>query len=217
VAVIRVLVVDDDPDVRAGLRTILGSDGRVELVGEAADGYEAVEQVDRCVPDVVLLDIRMPRRDGLAAAAEIRCRWPGQRIIVLTTFGESAYVRRAVGMGVNGFLLKAGDPGELLAGLRSVMAGGVCLAPSVAAMVIGDARTTERRREAAGAAEQVLAGLPPRERDVLDLVAEGRSNAEIAQALHLGEATVKGYLTTAFARLGVRNRVEAALLVWRAW
>ncbi len=213
---IRVLVVYDDPDVRAGLRTILGSDDQVELVGEAADGHEAVERVDRCAPDVVLLDIRMPRLDGLAAAAEIRRRWPGQRIVVLTTFGEAEYVRRAVGLGVNGFLLKAGDPRDLLAGLRSVVAGGACLAPSVAAVVIGEARSAARRREVVGEAGRVLADLPAREREVLDLVAEGRSNAEIAAALHLGEATVKGYLTTAFARLGVRNRVEAALLVWKA-
>lgn len=213
--VIRVLVVDDDPDVRAGLRTILGSDGQVELVGEAVDGRHAVEQVERCAPDVVLLDIRMPRRDGLAAAAEIRRRWPAQRIIVLTTFGETEYVRRAVGLGVNGFLLKAGDPHDLLAGLRSVMGGGACLAPSVATMVVGEGRSSAHRREAADEAGRVLASLPARERDVLGLVAEGRSNAEIATSLHLSEATVKGYLTSAFARLGVRNRVEAALLVWR--
>ncbi|MEU4408517.1 response regulator transcription factor [Streptosporangium sp. NPDC023963] len=213
---IRVLIVDDDPDVRAGLRTILTSDGSVQLVGEATDGHQAVEQVDRCVPDVVLLDIRMPGGDGLAAAAEIRRRWPGQRIIVLTTFGETEYVRRAVRLGVNGFLLKVGDPRDLLAGLRSVMAGGACLAPTVAAMVIGDARSAADRREVVNTAGQILARLPPRERDVLHLVAEGRSNAEIGETLHLSEATVKGYLSSAFARLGVRNRVEAALLVWQA-
>jgi DNA-binding NarL/FixJ family response regulator len=216
VAVIRVLVVDDDPEVRAGLRAILGTDPGVEVVGEAADGHQAVERVEGCAPDVVLMDIRMPRRDGLAATAEIRRRRPGQRIIVLTTFGEADYVRRAVGLGVNGFLLKAGDPLDLLAGLRSVMAGGACLASSVAAMVIGEARTSAHGRAAAGEAERVLADLSAREREVLDLVGEGRSNAEIAAALHLGEATVKSYLTSAFARLGVRNRVEAALLVWRA-
>ncbi|MEU8378223.1 response regulator transcription factor [Streptosporangium sp. NPDC048865] len=213
---IRVLVVDDDPDVRAGLRTILTSDGSVQLVGEATDGHQAVEQVDRCVPDVVLLDIRMPGGDGLTAAAEIRRRWPGQRIIVLTTFGETEYVRRAVRLGVNGFLLKVGDPRDLLAGLRSVMAGGACLAPTVAAMVIGDARSAADRREVVNTAGRILASLPPRERDVLHLVAEGRSNAEIGETLHLSEATVKGYLSSAFARLGVRNRVEAALLVWQA-
>ncbi|MEU4540063.1 response regulator transcription factor [Streptosporangium sp. NPDC023825] len=213
---IRVLIVDDDPDVRAGLRTILTSDGSVQLVGEATDGHQAVEQVNRCVPDVVLLDIRMPGGDGLTAAAEIRRRWPGQRIIVLTTFGETEYVRRAVSLGVNGFLLKVGDPRDLLAGLRSVMAGGACLAPTVAAMVINDARSAAGRREVVNTAGRILAGLPPRERDVLHLVAEGRSNAEIGETLHLSEATVKGYLSSAFARLGVRNRVEAALLVWQA-
>ncbi|WP_240670617.1 response regulator [Actinoplanes solisilvae] len=110
------------------LRTILTSDRAVQIVGEAIDGNQAVEQVGRCVPDVVLLDIRMPGGDGLTAAAEIRRRWPGQRLILLTTFGESEYVRRAVSLGVNGFLLKAGDPRDLLAGLRAVMAGGACLA-----------------------------------------------------------------------------------------
>ena len=213
---IRVLIADDDAILRSGLQVILTSDDLVEIAAEATDGRGAVDLTDRHRPDVVLMDVRMPGVDGLTAAEEIRRRHPQQRIIVLTTFGESEYVRRAVALGVNGFLLKAGDPLDLLRGVHAVVAGGVCLSPSIAAMVMDDAQSATRTRTAAAAAKVALEGLPARERDALDLLARGRSNAEIAAALHLSEGTVKGYLTAAFARLGVRNRVEAALIVWQA-
>lgn len=167
-------------------------------------------------PDVVLLDIRMPGMDGLTAAREIRRHRPDQAIIMLTTFGEADYVRQAVALGVNGFLLKAGDPHTLLDGIRSVVAGGACLSPPIAAMLIGEHQSMAAAREDTTHTRAALDKLPARERDVLHLVAEGRSNAEIATALHLSEATVKGYLSATFTRLNVRNRVEAAVLCWQA-
>lgn len=154
--------------------------------------------------------------DGLAAAREIRRQRPSQRIILLTTFGEADYVRQAVALGVNGFLLKAGNPHALLDGLRSVTAGGACLSPPIAAMLIEDHQSLATARQDGDRARAVLEQLPAREREVLDLAAEGRSNAEIAVALHLSEATVKGYLSSTFTRLDVRNRVEAAILSWQA-
>ncbi len=213
---IRVLVADDDREVRGTLRDILGSDPDVEIVAEATTGREAELLAQAHRPDVVLLDIRMPGTDGLAAAREIRRRRPGQRIVMLTTFGEAEYVRQAIALGVNGFLLKAGNPVELLAGLHVVMSGGACLSPTVATMVIEQGRTTADGGETAARARAALAVLPVRERDVLELLAQGRTNAEIATTLHLSEATVKGYVSSAFTRLGLRNRVEAALLAWQA-
>ncbi len=213
---IRVLVADDDPQVRRSLRELLATDPAVEVVAEASTGREAelLSQTHR--PDVVLLDIRMPGSDGLTAAQEIRRQRPGQRIVMLTTFGEAEYVRRAVALGVNGFLLKAGDPAELLTGLHVVMAGGACLSPSVASMVIEQGQVLARGHETAARTRALLAELPARERQVLELLADGHTNSEIAAALHLSEATVKGYLSATFTRLGLRNRVEAALLAWQA-
>jgi DNA-binding NarL/FixJ family response regulator len=214
-AAIRVLIADDDPLVRAGLRAVLANDAKVQVLADASDGREAVDLADRHQFDLVLMDIRMPGMDGLAACREILRRHPQQRIIVLTTFGEADYVRDAVALGVSGFLLKAGDPHDLLRGIHAVVAGGACLSPTVAAMILEDARTLDTSRATARTAAHAIDALTPRERDVLDLVARGFSNAEIAATLYLGEGTVKGYLTTIFTRLGVRNRVEAALAVWQ--
>jgi DNA-binding NarL/FixJ family response regulator len=213
---VRVLVVDDDPLVRAGVRAVLCTDPSIRVVAEASDGRESVDLTDRHRPDVVLMDVRMPGMDGLAAVREIRRRHPEQRVVVLTTFGEAGYVREAIAVGVNGFLLKAGDPHDLVRGVHAVVTGAACLSPAVAAMVLEDARTREAHQATARASAEAVGALSPRERQVLDLVARGCSNAEIAGQLHLGEATVKGYLTAVFTRLGVRNRVEAALIAWQA-
>jgi DNA-binding NarL/FixJ family response regulator len=213
--VITLLVVDDEPLVRDAVREILETDGEIET-RVAGDGREAVDMVDRYRPDVVLMDIRMPVLDGLAATQEIRRRHPEQRIVVLTTFGDAEHVDRAVALGVDGFLLKSGDPIELLRGVRAVADGGASLSSAVAAMVLQRARGAVPPPGSVAAASRALAGLPPRERDVVDLVAEGLTNAEIAARLRLTETTVKGYLSASFARLGVSNRVQAALVVWRA-
>lgn len=213
---IRVLVADDEPAVRAGLRTVLAGDPTLAVVAEAANGRQALDVLASHRVDVTLLDIRMPTLDGLSALAELRRRDPAHRVVILTTFGDHDYVSRAVALNADGFLLKSGDPYELLRGIRAVAAGGTCLSPSVAAMVVADLRAERRAATSRAAAETWLASLAPRERAVLTAIATGRSNAEIAADLHLTEATVKGYATTLFARLGVRNRVEAALVAWEA-
>ena len=212
---IKLLIVDDDPAVREAVGEIVSTDDQIEALC-AVDGREAVDMVDRHRPDVVLMDIRMPVMDGLASAREMRRRRPRQRIILLTTFGEAEYVDRAVALGVDGFLLKAGDPHELLRGIRAVADGGASLSPAIAAMVLDQAKAAASPPDGPAAAAQALASLPQRERDAVELVAEGLTNAEIAARLLLTEQTVKGYLSSSFARLGVTNRVQVALIVWQA-
>ncbi|MEU4567630.1 response regulator transcription factor [Micromonospora sp. NPDC023956] len=210
---ISVLLADDEGMIRAGVRAILTTDPEIEVVAEAADGRTAVELARAHRPRVALLDIRMPRLDGLAAAAEIHRLLPDTAVAVLTTFGDDDHVARALGDGATGFLLKAGDPRELLAGVRAVADGGAYLSPRVARRVIELSGARMARRPAA---RDRAALLTDRERDVLALVGAGLSNAEIARRLHLVEGTVKGYLSSVFIRLGVRNRVQAAILAYEA-
>jgi DNA-binding NarL/FixJ family response regulator len=211
-----VLIADDDAAVRDELREILASDPQIRDIAYACNGREAVNFTIRHRPDVVLMDIRMPVADGLAAAGQIRERIPNQAVIVLTTFGELDYVRAATAMGLNGFLLKSGDPNDLLKGIHDVVLGGACLSPPIAAALIADGRESARLRIDSAQARAALAALPAQERAVLRMVAQGAPNAEIAATLHLSESTVKSYLSSSFDRLGVRNRVEAALLAWSA-
>ncbi|WP_067823742.1 response regulator [Actinomadura kijaniata] len=212
---VRVLLADDEAMIRAGVRAILESDPRIEVVAEAADGHQAVESVLAHRPDVALLDIRMPRLDGLAAAAELGRVAPGTRVVMLTTFGEDEYIARALAGGASGFLLKSGDPRELLAGVHAVAGGAAYLSPQVAHQVI-------RRLDGGGrmardaAARRRVAALTPRERQVLGLVGEGLSNAEIAERLRVVEGTVKAYVSAILTRLEVRNRVQAAIVAYEA-
>ncbi|KAB1912155.1 response regulator transcription factor [Micromonospora sp. AMSO31t] len=210
---LRVVLADDEAMVRAGVRAILAADPGIEVVGEAGDGHAAVELVRAHRPRVALLDIRMPRQDGLAAAAEIRRLVPETAAVMLTTFGDDDLIARALGHGASGFLLKSGDPRELLAGLRAVADGGAYLSPRVARRVIA---LSGGRLARGPYARDRLAGLTDREREVLALVGAGLSNAEIARRLHLVEGTVKSYLTSIFTRLDVRNRVQAAILAYEA-
>lgn len=211
---IRVLIADDEAMIRAGVRAILHSDAELEVVGEAADGREAVEMALSHRPDVALLDIRMPRMDGLAAAAEIHRAVPETGVVILTTFGEDGYIVRALSEGASGFLLKAGDPRELLAGVHAVAEGGAYLSPQVAQRVIAQLGNGRATREAEAARR--IEVLTDREREVLALLGSGLSNAEIARRLFLVEGTVKSYVSAILGRLGMRNRVQAAILAYEA-
>jgi DNA-binding NarL/FixJ family response regulator len=212
--VIRVLVADDEPMIRAGARAILASDPGIEVVAEAGDGREAVDLAQRHRPDVALLDIRMPRLDGLAAAAELRRTMPETAVVMLTTFGEDEYVVRALALGADGFLLKSGDPRELVAGVRAVADGGAYLSPRIARGVI--ARLRADRLAHGLAARERVAALTDREREVLALLGAGLSNAEIGARLHLGAGTVKSHVSAILTRLEERNRVRAALVAYEA-
>lgn len=215
---IRVLLADDEAMVRAGVRAILGSDETIEVVAEAADGQEAVTLTQRHRPDVAVLDIRMPRMDGLTAGAEIKRTVPDTAVVILTTFSEDAYIAKALGDGASGFLLKSGDPHELIAGLKAVADGAAYLSPKVAQRVIAElsAGSGGGRMARAAAAKEQLDVLSPREREVLALVGAGLSNAEIAGRLFLVEGTVKAYVSAVLTRLGVKNRVQAAIVAYEA-
>jgi len=215
---IRVLLADDEAMVRAGVRAILGSDDAIEVVAEAADGQEAVEAAQRHRPDVAVLDIRMPRMDGLAAGAEIRRTVPETAVVMLTTFSEDAYIAKALGDGASGFLLKSGDPRELIAGLKAVADGAAYLSPKIAQRVIAElgAGSGGGRMSRAAAAKEQVDALTPRELEVLSLVGAGLSNAEIARRLFLVEGTVKAYVSAILTRLQVKNRVQAAIVAYEA-
>lgn len=209
---VRVVLADDEAMVRAGLRMLLEHQPDLEVVGEASDGVDAVAVVARTRPDVVLLDIRMPRADGIAAAREILAAGDA-RVIILTTFDEDEHVAAALRAGVSGFLLKVAPPEQLLAAVRTVAAGQGLLDPAVTVRVIESFAGSPRPDpELAGR----LASLTEREADVLRLVAEGLSNAEIATRMYLGETTVKTYLSRMLAKLGLRDRVQAVVFAYES-
>ncbi len=209
---IRILLVDDDALVRAGLRLILGGSPDLEVVGEAGDGIAAVEQVLRHHPDVVLMDIRMPRRDGLAATTELLARPDPPRILVLTTFDADDLVLAALRAGAHGFLLKDTPPERMVEAVRAVAAGETTLSPSVVRQVVAAATASpyDVRRRSARAR---LATLTDREREVAVGIGRGWSNAEIAADLTMSVATVKAHLTHVFAKLDAANRVHVAITV----
>ncbi|WP_326556876.1 response regulator transcription factor [Micromonospora sp. NBC_01796] len=208
---IRVLVVDDEHLVRSGLRMILEAAGDIAVVGEARDGAEAVEAVVRLGPEVVLMDVRMPGVDGLTAAARIRAVPGPPKVIMLTTFDLDEYVHRALRAGAVGFLLKDTPPTELAAAVRTVHAGNAMLAPTVTMRLLSS--FVERAPARARQARDRLAALTGRERDVILALARGLSNAGIGGELGLSEATVKAHVSRALAKLGLGNRVQAAILV----
>jgi DNA-binding NarL/FixJ family response regulator len=208
---IRVLLVDDEQLVRSGLRMILESASDVEVVGEAADGGGAVEQVRRHRPDVVLMDIRMPAMDGLTATQEITALPDPPRIIMLTTFELDEYVHAALENGAVGFLLKDTPPRDLIQAVRTVAEGNAMLGPTVTRRLI--AEFAARGSARAVAARRRLEALTGRELEVAVAVAHGLSNAEIGRRLFMSEATVKAHVSRILAKLGMGNRVQAAILV----
>jgi DNA-binding NarL/FixJ family response regulator len=209
--VARILIVDDDALVRAGLTMILQSADDLQVVGEATDGSQVAEAVHRHRPDVVLMDIRMPRMDGLAATAALQAMSDPPKVIVLTTFDLDDFVFRALEAGAAGFLLKDTPPLELIAAVRVVAAGDGMLSPGVTRRLIGhfaaDPRA-ERRRQA----HARLAALTDREREVLAEVGQGATNGDIGRTLFMSEATVKAHVSRLLVKLGVTNRVQVAIL-----
>ena len=204
-AVTRVVLVDDEQMVRAGLRLLIASEDDLEGVGEAADGREGVEVVTRLRPDVVLMDVRMPRLSGLDAAQRVLATVPGTKVLMLTTFDEDEVVDASLRHGVSGFLLKSSPPEDLVDAVRHARAGQGALDPKVVPGVI--ARISAAPATPARSAE--LDVLTPRETDVLRLVGLGHSNAEIAAELYLGETTVKTHLGRVLDKLGLRDRSRA--------
>jgi DNA-binding NarL/FixJ family response regulator len=209
VTTVRVVLVDDDPLVRAGLRMILGGAPDLEVVAEATDGREGVDTVLREAPDVVLMDIRMPRMDGLAATRRLVDRGTTTRIIVLTTFDADDMVLTALSHGAAGFLLKDTPPADLVDAVRRVAAGQPILSPSVTAQLIASV-TRPRDEPRQRTAQAKLDRLTDRERAVAEAVGEGLTNTEIAERLHLGVATVKTHVGSLFSKLEVTNRVQVA-------
>lgn len=205
----RVLLADDEPVVRAGVAAILASEPAIDIVAEAADGREAIDLATAHRPDVAVLDVRMPGTDGLAAAAEIRRRDLGCAVLILTTFADDDYLVRALAEGAGGFVLKTGDPREIIDGVRAVAAGGAYLSPRMARRVL-DLYTRRHRRTPAQ--RSAVTALTDRERTVLGLLGAGLSNAEIGRELHLVEGTIKAHVSTILDRLGIRNRVQAAII-----
>ncbi|TYL53089.1 response regulator [Agromyces mariniharenae] len=198
---IRIVVADDHPIVRAGIVGLLETAPGIEVVGEAADGAEAVALAASEHPDLVLMDLRMPGVDGASATASIVAAGGGTRVLVLTTYETDDHILAAIEAGASGYLLKAAPQAEILAGIRAVAAGETVLAPSIAAKLVSRVR--------ADAASVAPPALSPREREVLVLVADGRSNPEIAKALYIGEATVKTHLLHVFEKLDVNDRTRA--------
>ncbi len=208
---IRILVVDDDPLVRAGLVMILGSSADVAVVGEAADGTQVAAAIDRDAPHVVLMDIRMPKLDGLAATALVRARPDPPEVIVLTTFHADEQVLHALRAGASGFLLKDTAPAEILRAISRVAAGEPFLSPEVTRQLIAhvsDTGADARKRHARG----LLARLSEREQEVAVAVGRGRSNAEIGAELFMSVATVKAHVSRMLTKLDLNNRTQIALL-----
>jgi DNA-binding NarL/FixJ family response regulator len=205
---VRVLLVDDDDLMRAGLTAVLSSDETIDVVGEAPNGRAAVERAIELRPDVVLMDVRMPGLDGIAATRELLAVSPDAKVVVLTTFEQDDYIFGALSAGASGFLLKRTRPEELIAAIHTVAAGDSLLSPSVTRTVIQ--RVAGQPAPDAGA-EAALDELTARERDVLELIARGLSNGEIAATLVIEESTVKTHVRHILRKLRLRDRVQAVI------
>jgi DNA-binding NarL/FixJ family response regulator len=209
---VRVLIADDQPLVRTGLRTILENAGGFDIVGEAGDGNEAVTQAAALGPDLVLMDVRMPHLDGIGATEQIRSARPQTRVLVLTTFDIDEYVYSGLRAGASGFLLKDVPAAELVSAIHTVVAGDAVVAPSATRRLIE--RFLHKAPVPAGVAKEALSVLTVRELEILAQVARGLSNAEIATELHLSEGTVKTYVSRILGKLALRDRVQAVVLAY---
>jgi DNA-binding NarL/FixJ family response regulator len=209
--VLRVVLVDDEPMIRQGLAAVIGAEPDLEVVGQAGDGSEVLDVVGRTSPDVVLMDVRMPRVDGIAATRALVRAGSAARVLVLTTFANDDHVFDALAAGADGFLLKRSTPEEVLHGIRTVARGESLLFP--------DAVRELARRHVGGAGPAAVPGLArltAREGEVLRLVADGRSNAEIAAVLVLGVETVRSHVAAVLAKTGARDRTQAVVLAYRS-
>jgi len=206
-----VLIADDDDLMRAGLAQILSTDPAIEIVGHAGTGREAIDRARRLAPDVVLMDVRMPDLDGIAATAALAAVAPAARVLILTTFEQDDYIFGALRAGASGFLLKRTRPEDLIAAVHTIAAGDALLSPSVTRRVIdrmGDQPLPDLARR------PELAELTPRERDVLDLIARGLSNREIGVALTVEESTVRSHVKRILMKLGLRDRVQVVIYAY---
>ena len=208
---IRVLVADDQSMVRAGFRMLLGGEADIDVVAEASNGLEAVEKAARFLPTVVLMDIRMPELDGLEATRRILAADPAARILILTTFDLDEYIYEALKAGASGFVLKDDPPEQLIAAIQTVAAGDALLSPSVTKRVIKQFTHIPRHTP-----PRELDELTARERDILHLLAQGLSNAEIGERLYISETTVKTHVTHVLQKLNLRDRVQAVVLAFQS-
>jgi DNA-binding NarL/FixJ family response regulator len=205
---LRVVIADDQPMMRAGFKAVLEATGDIEVVGEAGNGEEAVQVATECAPDVVLMDIRMPVMDGIEATR----RLPRQKVLILTTFGVDDYIIAALRAGASGFLLKDAPTAKVVEAVRAVAAGDAVLSPAVTRQLLDQ---VGRRLPAAVSQEpEGLAQLTEREREVLRMLAAGLTNAEIAAALVVSEATVKSHVSNLLGKLGLRDRVQAVIYAY---
>jgi DNA-binding NarL/FixJ family response regulator len=207
---IRVLIADDQELVRTGFRVILNADADIEVVGEAKDGRETIDAVGTLMPQVVLMDIRMPNLDGIEATRRLAARPDSPRILILTTFDLDEYVYEALRAGASGFLLKDAGADELIHAVHVIAAGEALLSPSITRRLIED----YARRPPQSERPTALADLTPRELEVLRLLARGLSNADIAQELVLGDATVKTHVARIFSKLDLHDRAQAVVLAY---
>ncbi|MFF5990776.1 response regulator [Prauserella flavalba] len=211
---IRVLLVDDQQLVRAGLRMLCGTTEDLEVVGEAGNGHQATQLVERTMPDVVVMDLRMPGVDGISATARILESRPSTRILVLTTFDDDEHLYPALAAGAHGFLAKDAAPEEVLEAIRRVAAGDSPFSRTVLHRLVRTAVTARESEPVRTPPE--LSQLTDRERDVLALIGDGLSNGEIAQRLHIGVTTVKTHVASLMTKTGIPNRVRLAVLAARA-
>jgi DNA-binding NarL/FixJ family response regulator len=210
---VRVLIVDDDALMRAGLKAVLSSDDTIDVMGEAGDGRAAIQQARAGKPDVVLMDVRMPDLDGISATRELLAVSPEIKVAILTTFERDEYIFGALSAGASGFLLKRTKPEELIAAIHTLAAGDSLLSPSVTTRVI---ERMAGQPVAPSEASKRLDELTPREREVLELIGRGLSNAEIATALFIEESTVKTHVKRILMKLKLRDRVQAVILAYES-